>query len=66
MTPNIGEIERIFRIALGFMLMLLAATGRVGGWGWIGVLPFITGLISLCPLYGLLRWARQSATAGQG
>lgn len=32
----------------------LAATGVVGIWGWIGVVPLLTGLIRWCPAYPLL------------
>ena len=36
------------------MLIALAATGTVGWWGWIGVVPLLTGLAGTCPAYKLL------------
>lgn len=54
MTKNIGGIERIVRIVAGLVLVALAATGAVGVWGWIGVVPMVTGLIGWCPPYSLL------------
>ena len=33
MTRNIGNIERLVRIAGGLILAGLAATGTVGAWG---------------------------------
>jgi hypothetical protein len=54
MTKNIGDIERIVRIVGGLVLIALAATGTVGVWGWIGVVPVATGLIGWCPPYSLL------------
>jgi hypothetical protein len=54
MTKNIGGIERIVRIVAGLVLVVLAATGAVGVWGWIGVVPMVTGLIGWCPPYSLL------------
>jgi len=33
---------------------VLAATEIIGRWGYIGVVPLLTGLISICPLYSLL------------
>ncbi len=54
MTKNIGGIERIVRIAAGLILMALAATGTVGWWGWLGLVPLATGLIGWCPPYSLL------------
>jgi hypothetical protein len=54
MTTNIGGIERIARIVIGLVLIGLAATGQVGIWGWLGLLPLVTGLIGWCPPYSLL------------
>lgn len=54
MTHNVGGIDRALRIVIGLGLIGLAATGRVGIWGWIGVLPLFTGLFGTCPLYRLL------------
>jgi hypothetical protein len=54
MTKNIGGIERIVRIVAGLVLIALSATGTVGIWGWIGVVPVATGLIGWCPPYSLL------------
>ena len=53
-TPNVGSIDRILRIAVGAILIVLAATGQIGLWGWIGVVPLATGLFRMCPAYALL------------
>ena len=54
MKLNVGGVDRILRIALGVVLIALAATGTVGWWGWLGVVPLATGLFRFCPLYTLL------------
>jgi O-antigen ligase len=54
MTKNIGNIERIIRIVGGLVLIALAATGTVGVWGWLGLVPLATGLVGWCPPYSLL------------
>lgn len=54
MTHNIGGIERIIRIVAGLVLIALAATGTVGVWGWLGLVPLATGLMGWCPPYSLL------------
>ncbi|MBS9778588.1 MAG: DUF2892 domain-containing protein [Gammaproteobacteria bacterium] len=51
---NIGTIDRTLRIIAGIVLIALAVTGKVGFWGYIGVVPLVTALVSLCPLYSLL------------
>ena len=54
MTQNIGNIERVIRIVGGLVLIALAATGTVGVWGWLGLVPLATGLVGWCPPYSLL------------
>ena len=51
---NVGGIDRILRIVVGLVLVGLAATGSMGWWGWIGVVPLLTGLVGACPAYKLL------------
>lgn len=53
MNANVGGIDKIARIAVGTVLVGLAATGTVGVWGWIGVVPLATGLMGWCPAYSL-------------
>jgi len=54
MNANVGGIDKILRIVVGIVLVSLAALGIVGIWGWIGVVPLLTGLFGRCPLYPLL------------
>ena len=56
MTKNIGGIDRLLRTVIGLTLIALAATGTVGWWGWLGVLPLITAAVGWCPPYSLLGW----------
>ncbi|SCK28070.1 Protein of unknown function [Variovorax sp. HW608] len=53
MTRNVGTIDRVLRIALGLLLVGLAFTGTVGPWGYIGLVPLLTGLAGRCPAYSL-------------
>lgn len=54
MKRNVGTVDRTLRIVAGLVLVGLAATGTVGLWGWIGVVPLVTGLAGWCPAYSLL------------
>ncbi|MBP8214298.1 MAG: DUF2892 domain-containing protein [Propionivibrio sp.] len=54
MNANVGGIDKVLRIVVGIVLIGLAALGIVGAWGWIGVVPLLTGLFGWCPLYPLL------------
>jgi hypothetical protein len=51
---NVGNIDRAMRMILGFALLALAALGTIGPWGYIGLLPLLTGAVAYCPLYRLL------------
>lgn len=50
-SKNLGSIDRIIRIVLGLVLIGLTLNNTIGAWGWIGVIPLVTGLIGSCPLY---------------
>ena len=52
-TPNVGSTDKIVRIAVGALLILLALFGTIGWWGWIGVVPLVSGLMNWCPAYNL-------------
>ena len=54
MKSNVGGTDKLLRIVAGLVLIVLAATGMVGTWGWIGVVPLLTGLFNFCPVYTLL------------
>ena len=51
MKANVGGIDRVLRIGVGIALIGLAVTGKVGVWGWIGIVPVITGTFRFCPAY---------------
>ncbi|NCT84543.1 MAG: DUF2892 domain-containing protein [Comamonadaceae bacterium] len=54
MKLNEGTLDRGLRVAAGLVLIALAASGAVGPWGWVGVVPLLTGVVGWCPLYTLL------------
>lgn len=54
MTRNSGSIDRAIRILVGLALLALVFVGPQTPWGWIGLVPLITGLVGVCPLYRVL------------
>ena len=54
MKVNVGSLDRGIRIALGIALIGLAVAGTIGPWGYIGILPLLTGYMRVCPAYSLL------------
>jgi hypothetical protein len=51
---NVGTVDRGLRVVVGIVLIALAVTGQIGYWGYIGVVPLLTGLFRFCPLYTAL------------
>jgi len=50
---NIGSLDRALRVIVGIALIAMVFVGPETPWGWIGVVPLGTGLVSFCPLYRL-------------
>jgi len=51
MKANVGTIDRVIRIAAGAGLLAATVSGAIGAWGWIGVVPVLTGIFRFCPAY---------------
>ena len=61
MQANESTVDRIIRVVLGIVLLVLAYLGTItGAWQWIayiiGGILFITGLAGFCPLYALFHF----------
>lgn len=54
MKANVGTIDRALRVIVGLALIGLTLSGHIGVWGWIGVVPLVTGIFRFCPAYTLL------------
>ncbi|MHB9797748.1 YgaP family membrane protein [Pseudomonas sp. MT3] len=46
--------DRIVRIILGLGLLALVFVGPQTAWGWVGLVPLLTGALGSCPVYRLL------------
>lgn len=53
MKLNVGGTDRILRITVGVVLIALVLMGKIGVWGWIGLIPLATGIFRFCPAYTL-------------
>lgn len=51
---NEGTLDRALRVIAGLVLISLVFVGPKIVWGWIGLVPLITGLAGTCPVYSLL------------
>jgi hypothetical protein len=55
MRRNVGSLDRVIRIVAGIALLTLVFVGPRTAWGYLGLIPLITGWVGWCPLYSLLR-----------
>lgn len=51
---NEGTIDRALRVVFGLVVLSLVFVGPQTTWGWIGLVPLVTGLVGFCPLYSVL------------
>ncbi len=51
---NVGSIDRVIRVIVGVVLISLVFVGPMTPWGWIGIVPLLTGLYGSCLMYSLL------------
>jgi len=55
MRHNEGSLDRALRVIVGIALIAMVFVGPKAAWGWIGVIPLLTGLVGVCPLYRLIE-----------
>lgn len=51
---NVGGTDRVLRILVGIALIAATLMGWINAFGWIGIVPLLTGLFRFCPAYTLL------------
>lgn len=51
MTKNMGSIDRPCGPSSVLCSSRWAATGTVGWWGYIGIVPLVTAIVGICPAY---------------
>lgn len=54
---NEHNVERAVRITLGVVVLSLAFVGPQTPWGYLGIVPLVTGFIGSCPLYTVLGFS---------
>ena len=57
LVVNEHPVERALRVLVGVGLVSLVFFGPKTPWGYIGLLPIVTGLSGMCPLYSILGFS---------
>lgn len=53
MTSNVGMGDRVVRMFAGVSIAMFFVFQN-SAWAFLGLIPFITGAVGICPLYSLL------------
>lgn len=53
-TRNLATWDRAGRFVLGALLIVLAITGTIGAWGYLGAILVGTAFINFCPIYRIV------------
>lgn len=51
---NEGTLDRALRVTLGLALLAIVFVGPQTLFGLVGLVPLVTGLVGMCPIYSLL------------
>ncbi len=53
LSRNESTPDRVVRVLLGGVVLSLVFLGPRTTWGYLGLVPLLTGLVGWCPLYAL-------------
>ena len=51
---NVGGADQALRVIVGVALIALVFVGPKTLWGWLGLIPLLTGFLGFCPAYKLI------------
>lgn len=54
---NVGKFDRGFRVIVGAAAIGCVFFGPQTPWGWLGLVPLVTGLFGQCPLYSAIGFS---------
>ncbi len=57
LVVNEHPVERALRVLVGVGLLSLVFLGPKTAWGFLGLVPIVTGLSGMCPLYSILGFS---------
>ena len=57
LVVNEHPVERALRVLVGLGLLSLVFFGPKTAWGYVGLLPVVTGLSGMCPLYSIFGFS---------
>ena len=64
LPKNEHTVDRVLRVGVGAALIALVFVGPQTPWGWLGLIPLVTGLVGSCPLYTVAGVSTRRSRAG--
>jgi len=61
LPTNEATLDRAVRVVLGLVLIALAFVGPKTPWGFVGLVPLLTGAMGSCPLYTVFGFSTAPA-----
>lgn len=65
LVVNEHAVERVLRVLVGLGVVSLVFVGPKTAWGYLGLLPVVTGLSGICPLYSIFGISTCRTTLGR-
>lgn len=62
MPRNESAADRTLRVLVGAAAIAMVFVGPQTAWGWLGLIPLVTGLVGTCPLYTIFGVSTCSST----
>ena len=57
LVVNEHPVERMLRVLVGLGVLSLVFIGPRTPWGYLGLVPVVTGLSGICPLYSIFGFS---------
>ncbi len=51
LKQNIGMLDRVVRVVVGLGLLAIVFVGPQTPWGYVGLVPLLSGVVGFCPAY---------------
>jgi len=61
LSVNEGSLDRIIRVVFGIVLLAIVFVGPKTPWGLVGLVPLVTGVVGMCPIYRILGISTSAA-----
>ena len=62
---NMHSVDRAVRVLAGIGLLSLTVVGPQTPWGYLGIVPLLTGIVGTCPAYTLFGFSTCKGAAAR-